>query len=147
VVGEFVSRLLPDLFASPVPPSVAALAGLWMLAWTGTELSSKAQIAFSAAKGIFLIGLVSCLIPDRSAGYREPDGSANGERAGRTARRRYGHAAVTVTYNGWQHLTYYSEEMTDPGRSLPRAMLWRRRGGDRRLCASQRGNSECPYAR
>jgi len=123
VVGEFVSRLLPDLFASPVPPSVAALAGLWLLAWTGTELSSKAQIAFSAAKGIFLIGLVLVLFlivtPATASRTAAPMGNAPvGLLAVVMAMR-----AVTTTYNGWQHLTYYSEEMTDPGRNLPRAMF------------------------
>src|SRR5262249_60905615 len=31
---------------------------------------------------------------------------------------------VTYTYSGWNAAAYIAGEMTDPGRSIPRSMIW-----------------------
>ena len=121
VVAEFLHRLgiVTDISASLIAVVVLAMFGA--LNWTGTRVSGDSQIAFSAFKGAALIALVVLLFaqPAASPSAAGPAnlGGVVGIAAIATALR-----AIMNTYDGWQDVVYFSEELRDPGRTLPRAV-------------------------
>jgi APA family basic amino acid/polyamine antiporter len=120
VVAEFLHRLgvLPAVHQSLVAAGVIAV--FWGVNWTSTRIAGDSQVVFSALKGAALIGLVVLLFahPDRAAaGAGAPVGGFVG-----IAALAIGLRGVINTYNGWDEIVYFSEEMKSPGRTLPRAM-------------------------
>ena len=120
VVAEFLHRLgiLSEIHPSAV--AVGVLIIFWALNWTSTRIAGDSQILFSAVKGAALIGLIVLLFghPGR------PVGQSGAELAAPV-----GIAALAVamrnvinTYNGWDEIVYFSEEMKAPERTLPRAV-------------------------
>ena len=122
VVAEFLHRLG---VLQGVAPSILALAVLltfWAVNWTGTRIAGDSQIGFSALKGAALIGLVVLLFaqPATGAGAAQPSTQLSG--AVGIAGIAIAMRAIINTYDGWQDVVYFSEEMEDPGRTLPRSM-------------------------
>jgi len=123
VVAEFLHQL--GVFVD-VPVSLIALSVLilfWGVNWVGARFSGDSQVLFSAFKGAALIAFVILLFANPSEGTHvtQPIGPAHalGIAAIATAVR-----AIINTYDGWQDLVLFSEEMSDPARTLPRAMLY-----------------------
>jgi APA family basic amino acid/polyamine antiporter len=122
VVAEFLHRLgvLTGVALPLLAVGVLVLFGA--LNWTGTRISGDSQIAFSAFKGAALVALVILLFAQPGAAARAPTqvpalGGAIGIAAIATALR-----AIMNTYDGWQDVVYFSEELKDPGRTLPRSI-------------------------
>lgn len=120
VVAEFSHRLgvWPGV---PTPMfAVLVLALFWGVNWTGTRVSGDSQVIFSAAKGIGLIALVILLFANPAAAVTEtrplqgPIGIAGLAIAMRV---------IINTYAGWEDTVYHCEELKDPERTLPRAMV------------------------
>ena len=118
VLSEFLHRLgvLPDVGTSLIAVGVISL--FWALNWTGTRLSAGSQIVFSAIKGTALLALVVVLFahPARGAASEVLSGAV-GLAAMATAMR-----VIISTYNGWQGLIFFSEELERPERTLPGSM-------------------------
>ena len=118
VVAEFLHRVgvWPDLGSSVLAVGVLAL--FWLVNWSGTRISGGSQVAFSAFKGAALIALVVVLFA-QPATQQQAVGTA--EAIGLTsivvAMR-----AVINTYDGWQEIVLFGEEVERPERTLPRAM-------------------------
>ena len=119
VVAEFLGRLgiLSDAPLSLVAIGVIAI--FWALNWTSTRVAGGSQIIFSAFKGAALIALIVLLFahpgsPAPQIGSSTPLG---------LAALAVGLRAVINTYNGWDEVVYFSEEMKAPERTIPRAML------------------------
>lgn len=121
VVGEFTVRFGVVPTDSPTWPALAALALFAALNWAGTRFSGGAQIAFSAAKGAILAALVLVLFAHPGSAPAAPpvDAGSALTLAGLALALRL----IVGTYNGWQDIALYGEELTDPGRALPRAMF------------------------
>jgi APA family basic amino acid/polyamine antiporter len=86
--------------------------------WTGTRISGESQVAFSAIKGAALIALVVLLFAQPSV---QQTGAGLGGAIG------FGGIVVALraiinTYDGWQELVLFGEEVEKPERTLPRAM-------------------------
>jgi APA family basic amino acid/polyamine antiporter len=118
VVAEFLHRAgaLRDV-ASPVV-AVGILALLSVVNWSGTRISGGSQVAFSALKGAALIALVVLLFAQPST---QQPALATGQAIGLggivVAMR-----AIINTYDGWQEIVLFGEEVENPERTLPRAM-------------------------
>ena len=121
VVAEFLQRLgvLSEIHPSAVAVGVLAL--FWALNWTSTRIAGDSQILFSAFKGAALIALIVVLFAHPGA----PVAEGGAELAGPI-----GIAALAIamrnvinTYNGWDEVVYFSEELKAPERTLPRAVL------------------------
>ncbi len=123
VVAEFLHRLgiLPQFHQSAIAVGVIAL--FWGLNWTSTRIAGDSQIIFSAVKGAALIALVVLLFAHQSApaatGAAPAPAAALGIAALAVAMR-----AVVNTYNGWDEVVFFSEEIENPERALPRAILF-----------------------
>jgi basic amino acid/polyamine antiporter, APA family len=118
VVAEFLHRVgvLPGVGSSVLAVGVLAL--FWLVNWTGTRISGGSQVAFSALKGAALIALVILLFAQPTA--QQPavtPGVAIGLTGIVVAMR-----AIINTYDGWQEIVLFGEEVERPERTLPRAM-------------------------
>ena len=118
VVAEFLHRLglWPSVGSSLLAAGILAL--FWLVNWTGTRVSGGSQVAFSALKGAALIAMVVLLFAQPAA--RQPamtPGEAIGLAGIVVAMR-----AIINTYDGWQEIVLFGEEVESPERTLPRAM-------------------------
>jgi len=118
VVAEFLHRAgaLPDL-GTPVLAS-AVLALFWMLNWTGTRISGGSQVIFSAIKGAALIALVLLLLAQPGTQSQAITTTEAIGLGGIVVAMR----AIINTYDGWQEIVLFGEEVQKPERTLPRAM-------------------------
>lgn len=120
VVAEFLHRLgiLPGLHPSALAVGVIVI--FWGLNWTSTRIAGDSQIIFSAVKGAALTAVIVLLFahPEAPAPVRGAEAAgAVGIAALAVAMR-----AVINTYNGWDEVVFFSEEMKSPERTIPRAM-------------------------
>lgn len=120
VVGEYLVRL--GLGGGELGPGLLGCLALILfnvVNSAGTRASSGLQVLLSTAKGVVLLGLVIVLFAQPGASPPEAAGAVPG---GWLA---FGVAMLVIvgTYNGWADLVIYSEEMTDPGRMVPRALF------------------------
>ena len=120
VVAEFLLRLGVLSEFHPSVLAVGVLIIFWGLNWTSTRIAGDSQIIFSAFKGAALIALIVLLFahpgasgPSQSAEVAAPVGIAALAIAMRN---------IINTYNGWDEVVYFSEEMKTPERTLPRAI-------------------------
>lgn len=120
VVGEFLVRLgVGNGQISPIWFGLGVLATCCLLNATGTRASGLTQILFSSLKGVVLLALVIALF---SADAASPAAAAPPLKQGWGA---FGTAIVVVltTYGGWWNISAYGEEIENPGRAVPRALL------------------------
>ena len=118
VVAEFLHRASvgPDV-GTPVL-AVGVIALFWFVNWTGTRISGGSQIVFSAFKGAALIALVVLLFAQPASQQPVvPPGAAIGLAGIVVAMR-----AIINTYDGWQDIVLFGEEVERPERTVPRAM-------------------------
>ncbi len=121
VIGEYAIQLVPHLRAVEVI-AIAIIAILTLVQWLGVKWGGWSQDITSLLKGLaflFLIGACFFL------GNRYPSGSAlEMEREG-SLLLAYVLAlqAVIYTYDGWSAVIYFSEEVKEPEKNIPRAMF------------------------
>lgn len=118
VVAEFLHRVgvLPDIGNSVLAVGILAL--LTLVNWTGTRISGGSQVAFSALKGAALMALVVLLFAQASV--QQP--SVATEDAAGFLGIVVAMRAIINTYDGWQDIVLFGEEVEKPERTLPRAM-------------------------
>jgi APA family basic amino acid/polyamine antiporter len=118
VVAEFLHRVdvWPGVGTSLLAVGILAL--FWLVNWSGTRISGGSQVAFSALKGAALIALVVLLFAQPAAPRPAlTPGEAVGLSGLVVAMR-----AIINTYDGWQEIVLFGEEVDRPERTLPRAM-------------------------
>lgn len=120
VSAEFLQRLGP-LSGTPVGVlAPAVIAVFTALNWAGARVGGISQTVGSLLKGLALILIVGLLFASHPA-ERAPAAAVSpalGLAALAVALR-----AIRNTYDGWNAATYFSEEMPDPGRDLPRTVF------------------------
>jgi APA family basic amino acid/polyamine antiporter len=118
VVAEFLHRMgvWPQVGTSVL--AVGVLAVFSLLNLTGTRISGGSQVAFVALKGAALIALVILLFAQPVPAHSAVSPGATLSLAGIVVAMR----AIINTYDGWQELVLFGEEVKAPERTLPRAM-------------------------
>lgn len=125
VVGQFVGVLFPALGGSLTPITAAVVAILFaVLQWHGIVWGSNAQNVTSLLKALAFMTLIVAAFVWGGQGLTAPT---------QTIAAPVGFAlvvavvlslqAVIYTYDGWSGVIYFSEEVTDPGRDIPRALI------------------------
>ncbi|HSL70003.1 MAG TPA: APC family permease [Longimicrobiales bacterium] len=118
VIGEYTGILLPGAPADALLALLVAL-GFGLLHARGVRLAGQTQIVTSAAKAIaFLLLILACFLlggAKPSVATTDTGLSALGVVLALQA--------VIYTYDGWTGPIYFSEEVRDPGRDIPRAMV------------------------
>jgi amino acid transporter len=121
VFAEYFGRLVP---LSPNGTRLLAAAALILVTtwnYRSVRYGALVQNLSTSAKVIAILALAGTafLFPVTSSG--EPPAPATASSLGG-----FGLAIVAVlwAYNGWQELTYIGGEIRDPGRTLPRALIY-----------------------
>jgi len=118
--GEFLTALVPSLAGRETVIGVAIIAAFGLLQWTGIRSSSRVQQATSLIKAIaFLALVVACFWFGGNRG--------NAPMPLRTeplfVAVILAVQAIILTYDGWYEALYFTEEIRDPVRQLPRSMI------------------------
>jgi APA family basic amino acid/polyamine antiporter len=126
-IGDFLGQLVPSMSALGTEVAVATLLGFALLHWAGTRSSGKVQEVTSVIKALaFLLLVAACFIyggrPDSA--FHQP---VTPEAPSGVALVLALVAAVQIVifaFDGWYGAIYFAEEDRDPGRNLPRAMVY-----------------------
>ena len=127
VIAEYLGPLLPALAGWQTSVAAALLVAFTLLHWRGVRMGDLAQQGTSLLKGIALVALaVVALVVSGPEAATAPVAEAAPELPVGMALA----AAVVLslqsaiyTYDGWTGPVYFGEEVRDPGRNLPRAMI------------------------
>lgn len=129
VIGEYSSDLLRNLFPSVAKQFEVPIAAFVILAfaavnWRGIRGGSTVQNLTSLLKALaFLAIIAACfLFGERGAASTAATVSAPAGLA-LFAAFMWALQSVMYTYDGWTGPIYFSEEVRNPGRDIPRAML------------------------
>jgi APA family basic amino acid/polyamine antiporter len=120
-LGEYALVLWPQFRAVQVI-ALAVIALLTLVQWAGVRWGGAAQDATSFAKGAgFLLFIVACFwLGGRNPMAQELVGEREGSLLVAFV---LALQAVIYTYDGWSAVIYFSEEVKEPGRNIPRAMF------------------------
>jgi APA family basic amino acid/polyamine antiporter len=126
VIGEYTGALVESLTGQDARVGVAIIAVVALLQWRGVRWGSRAQELTSLVKTLAFVALIiACFTfgggeassPAATAAPRVPTGLAF---AGALV---LALQSIIVTYDGWYCAVYFGEEVRDPGRDIPRAMI------------------------
>ena len=123
LISEYSAVLFPSLLPRETTIAVGIVLVFTALVWTGTRSGDRIQQATTLLKAVAFVALIiACftLSPVSAATSAAPTALA----------RPIGIAAIVLamqavifTYDGWNGVLYFSEEVRDPGRQIPRAMF------------------------
>ena len=126
VIGEYSAVLLPFFAGREKTVAVCVLLFFALLQWRGVKWGSGAQLLTAALKtGAFVILVAACFIlgsrvplsPASSADIALPHGFLLINLV------LLGMQSVIYTIDGWDGVIYFSEEVKNPGRDVPRAIF------------------------
>ena len=124
VIGSFTTALFPTLGGTRGILIIASVVTVFfaLLQWRGIILGSTAQNVTSLMKAFaFLILIGAALIWGSGGSFAEPKAPIVG--AGLVAAIVLSLQAAIYTYDGWYGIVYFSEEVTNPGKDIPRSMI------------------------
>lgn len=124
VIAESSPELLP-VFGGSVPALAGTVAVAFAAAqWRGIRQGSLIQNVTSLLKGAAFAALIASAFvfggADAATGAAEPSAASGLALATAFVLALQG---VIYTYDGWTGVVYFSEEVRDPGRSIPRALF------------------------
>ncbi|HEX8088090.1 MAG TPA: amino acid permease, partial [Blastocatellia bacterium] len=121
VIGQYSAVLLPSLKGQTVSIALAIVIGFAALQWRGVRWGSGTQNVTSLLKSLCFIVLVTACFAlggNRAAG---PEVAAVGKPL--FVSLILALQAVIYTYDGWTGVVYFSEEVRDPARDIPRSLF------------------------
>ena len=122
VIGDFSAALMPALSGHETTLALTVTVVFALTQWRGIRWGSLIQNATSLAKAVAFLALVA-------AAFVLGGGASSAGNAGAGRELALGSAlllslqAVIYTYDGWTGPVYFSEEIDDPGRNVPRALF------------------------
>jgi len=126
VIGEYSGALLPFLAGHEKTIAVSVLALFTLLQWRGVKWGSSAQLLTAFLKTLaFVVLVAACFL---LGGHLRVEAVAS---AGPPLASGWplvvalvvGLQAVIYTVDGWTGIIYFSEEVKNPGRDIPRAIF------------------------
>ncbi|HEX5180485.1 MAG TPA: APC family permease [Gemmatimonadaceae bacterium] len=123
VIGTSVGELVPAMAPFGKWVATATVVVFTAILWRGQRTSGTSQAVTSVLKGLALIALIlACFLlrrsaPNVAAPAAVPVGGAL------FAAIVLSMQSIIYTYDGWNGVVYFSEEVHDPGRDIPRSML------------------------
>ena len=127
VLGEYVGPLVPALKGHETLSASVVVIVFTLIQWRGIRVGNAVQLITSSIKGIALVALfIAAFVMSVPLAPVEPVAHAATVLPGGALL----FAAVVValqsainTYDGWTAPTYFGEEIQQPGREIPRAMI------------------------
>ncbi|MFI5209545.1 MAG: APC family permease, partial [Gemmatimonadales bacterium] len=123
-MGEYSDALFPPLAGHATAVAVTLVVALVLVNWRGIKAGDLTQQVTSVLKTVVLVGLaVLCL-------FTAPAPSASSASSVLSVSSAFPGLALVVlalqgviyTYDGWNGVLYFSGEVKNPGREIPRAM-------------------------
>ena len=124
VVGDYSGALHPSLSGRSATVAAALIILFTLIQWRGVRWGGGVQNVTSVLKAIVLVGLVIACFVLADAAARPPDVSSPlPTSVALFVAIILSLQAVIYTYDGWTGVIYFSEEVRDPARDIPRAMI------------------------
>ncbi len=127
VEGEAIGGLFPSLSRQAVVIAAVLLAVVTLILWRGVRESDRTQRVTSVLKTLVLLALVAACFVARAVGVTVPGAvAAPGAIPAGAALVGAFFAAlpgVIYSYDGWTGVIYFSEEVQNGARNIPRALL------------------------
>ncbi|HEX6535917.1 MAG TPA: APC family permease [Gemmatimonadaceae bacterium] len=124
VLAEAMGALVGPLAPHTAAVAVAVVVVFTALLWRGVREGDRAQRLTSALKALaFLVLVAACFLLDGREGRSAVPASAAPAGAALAAAFIVAMQGVIFTYDGWSAPFYFSEEVRDPGREIPRAVF------------------------
>lgn len=123
VIGEYTGALVPSL--APYEAAIALLATLWFagIQAFGARAAGRTQLLTSTLKALaFLVLVVACFLAP-ATGAVDTMAAADVTAMPLALALVLALQAVIYTYDGWTGVIYFSEEVENPQRDIPRSML------------------------
>jgi len=127
VIGESLVSVFSLSHGLASPIAMAIVTAFTILLLRGTKLGDNVQRLTSLAKTLALLVLVAACFMFGKQAHVDPAAASTATHAAATS----GFVAfllaaqsVIYTYDGWSGPIYFSEELDDPGRQIPRSMFY-----------------------
>jgi APA family basic amino acid/polyamine antiporter len=125
VIAEFAGALFPSLLGQSAAVASAVAIIFAVLQWRGILWGSRVQNMTSFVKALAFVALVIACFLFGGEGAQEAARSTRVVPEGRAlvVGLVLSLQAVIYTYDGWAGVVYFSEEVHDPGRDIPRSLF------------------------
>jgi len=126
VIGEYTGALIPALEGRAVRVALCVVLAFAVLQWSGVRWGSRAQALTSFIKTLAFVSLIAaCFIFGGRATTVASEAVVRQIPAGLAfwTALVLSLQGVIYTYDGWYSTVYFGEEVRDPARSVPRAMI------------------------
>jgi APA family basic amino acid/polyamine antiporter len=124
VIGEYTGVLFPSLAGQTVPLALLIAISFAVLQWRGIYWGSRTQNVTSLLKALAFIALViACFILGGGAAARDGSPAAVPGETPLMLALVLALQSVIYTYDGWAGVVYFSEEVRDPARNIPRSLF------------------------
>ncbi len=124
VIGEYSGDLVPMFRGHIVGVASVVILAITLLQWRGVRWGSRTQNITAVLKAVAFVGLVvACFAYGGS--HQRPSAAASAMPSGipLLVGLILAMQAVIYTYDGWDAIVYFLEEVRDPAREVPRAMF------------------------
>ena len=122
VIGDFSAALVPALCGHETTLAAAVAVAFALTQWRGVRWGSRIQNATSLAKAVAFLALIAAAFA-LGGGPVVTDPAAPPSGLALATALLLALQGVIYTYDGWTGPVYFSEEIQDPGRNVPRALL------------------------
>lgn len=124
VIAQYAGVLFPSLSGRVVPVALAIVIAFGVIQWHGIRWGSGVQNVTSLLKTLAYIALVLACFLLGGSSHVESSGAIQSP----TGVKLFVAAilalqGVIYTYDGWTGVIYFSEEVKDPARDIPRSMI------------------------
>ena len=124
VAAGYTTVLFPSLGGREINIALAIVIAFALLQWRGIRWGSAAQNITSLLKALaFMVLIVACFALGGKGAAEESIAAAPASSAPLFGSIILALQAVIYTYDGWTGVIYFSEEVRDPARNIPRSMF------------------------
>ncbi len=124
LIGQFAGILWPKIAGAGAAIAVMVALVFAALQWRGVVWGSTTQNLTSLMKTVaFLILIGAAFLFGSGGSFVNPETLATPATMGWFTAIVLSLQSVIYTYDGWSGVIYFSEEVTDPGREVPRALF------------------------
>jgi APA family basic amino acid/polyamine antiporter len=123
VIGEYTEALVPPLAGGRVGIACAVVAAFAILQWRGLRWGSRAQELTALLKTLAFVAVIAAcfVLGGKGAGWAVSAPAPAGLPL--LVALVIALQAVIYTYDGWDAVIYFCEEVREPGRNIPRSMF------------------------
>jgi len=124
-MSEYIGLLLPNVVGYIQLIAIILLSILTLFHWLGTKSAGKSQEILALIKGLgLLLFVIVCFIFGSNPTGSEVSQTVSNTIIPMTFVSIIGALqAIFYTYDGWHTATYFTEENTDPAKTLPKSMI------------------------